>query len=159
MSRHLINSKSQDNRLQNKLFMVRAECSACLHVRLPQDTPKTFRLLTKEQPTPSHQKKRQHLHNNDSNSMFPCTLTETLNCLFSSSKSSICPKYFRQGLGDKYSKFQILHTAAHAERAFWAGRKEQNRSSSFTITGVIDYSENQKLGPHKLHGTVKSKAE
>lgn len=49
--------------------------------------------------------------------------------------------------------------AAHAERAFWAGRKEQNRSSSFTITGVIDYSENQKLGPHKLHGTVKSKAE
>lgn len=39
--------------------MVRAECSAFLHVQFPQDTPKTSRLLTKEQTTPSHQKKKE----------------------------------------------------------------------------------------------------
>lgn len=159
-SSHLINSESQDNRLPKELFMVRAECSAFLHVQFPQDTPKTSRLLTKEQTTPSHQKKKrgQCLHCNDSNSEFPIHW-QRHQIMFSSSKSSICPKYFRQCINDKYCTFQILHMAAQAERTFWGGGKKQNQSSSFTIIGVIYYLENQKPGPPKPWGTVTSKAE
>lgn len=59
MNWNLINSETQDNRLPNELFMVKAECSASLDTRLPQETHRRpSGLLTNKQHPPAHPQKK-----------------------------------------------------------------------------------------------------